>query len=78
MHRMATWMCVFMSIAGHASAQVTGPLAPALTPAQIQASQALAPKYDRSAAMERRGRPPSKIDPSVRSCRNPSMRSPTT
>ena len=52
MHRVATWMCVFMWIAVHASAQVTGPMAPALTPAQIQASRALAPKYDRSAAME--------------------------
>jgi hypothetical protein len=33
-------------------AQATGPVTPALTPAQIQTSQALAPKYDRSAAME--------------------------
>lgn len=40
------------AITGHASAQVTGPVAPALTPAQIQMSQALALKSDRSAAME--------------------------
>ena len=78
MHRMATWMCVFMWIAGHASAQVTGPLAPALTPAQIQASQALAPKYDRSAAMEQARQATFKDRPSARSRRNPSMRSPTT
>ena len=48
-------MWVFMWLmwmVGHASAQVTAPPAPALTPAQIQASQALAPKFDRSAAME--------------------------
>jgi pimeloyl-ACP methyl ester carboxylesterase len=37
---------------GYASAQVTGPVAPAITAAQIHASQALAPKYDRSTAME--------------------------
>ena len=34
-----------------AVAQPAGPLVPALTPEQIQASQALAPKFDRSAAM---------------------------
>jgi hypothetical protein len=38
-------------MAGYASAQVTAPLVPALTPEQINASQALAPKYDRAAAM---------------------------
>jgi hypothetical protein len=38
--------------AGPAAAQPTGPLVPALTPEQIKASQALAPKYDRAAAME--------------------------
>ena len=52
MQRVVTWMCVFMWMAGQASAQVTGPLAPAITPAQMQASQALARKYDRAAAME--------------------------
>jgi hypothetical protein len=35
-----------------AAAQSAGPLVPALTPEQIEASQALAPKYDRAAAME--------------------------
>jgi hypothetical protein len=35
-----------------AAAQPAGPLVPALTPEQIQASQALAPTYDRAAAME--------------------------
>jgi outer membrane protein assembly factor BamB len=34
------------------SAQAAGPVAPALTPEQIRASQALAPKFDRAAAME--------------------------
>ena len=52
MHRLATWLGVFFWMVGFASAQVSGPLAPALTPVQIQASQALAPKYDRSAAMD--------------------------
>jgi hypothetical protein len=33
------------------AAQPAGPLVPGLTPEQIQASQALAPKYDRAAAM---------------------------
>ena len=35
-----------------AAAQPAGPLVPGLTPEQIQASQALAPKFDRSAEME--------------------------
>jgi hypothetical protein len=35
-----------------AAAQPAGPLVPALTAEQIQASQALAPTYDRAAAME--------------------------
>ncbi len=52
MNRAMTWVLVLAWMAGSASAQVTGPLVPALTPAQVQASQALAPKYDRSAAME--------------------------
>lgn len=40
------------AFAGLAAAQPAGPLVPAVTPQQIEASQALAPKYDRSAAME--------------------------
>jgi hypothetical protein len=43
---------VVVAFAASASAQQAGPLAPGLTPQQIEASQALAPKYDRSAAME--------------------------
>jgi hypothetical protein len=35
-----------------AMAQPAGPLVPGLTPEQIERSQALAPKYDRAAAME--------------------------
>ena len=41
-----------LACAWPAAAQPTGPLVPALTPEQIKASQALAPKYDRAAAME--------------------------
>jgi hypothetical protein len=52
MKRAMTWVGVFMCMAGAASAQSTAPLAPALTPEQIKTSQALAPKYDRSAAMD--------------------------
>ena len=37
---------------GYGAAQAIGPVAPALTAAQIEASRAQAPKYDRSAAME--------------------------
>jgi hypothetical protein len=42
---------VIAAAAWPAAAQPAGPLVPALTPEQIQASQALAPKYDRAAAM---------------------------
>jgi hypothetical protein len=38
--------------ASPAAAQPAGPLVPGLTPEQVQASQALAPKFDRAAAME--------------------------
>jgi hypothetical protein len=44
---------VLAASAWPAAAQPAGPLVPALTPEQIQASEALAPKYDQSAAMER-------------------------
>jgi hypothetical protein len=44
---------VLVSLTGSAAAQVTPPVAPALTPEQIAASRALAPKYDRAAAMDR-------------------------
>ena len=39
--------------AGPAAAQVTGPVAPALTPEQIARSESLAPKVDESAAREK-------------------------
>ena len=52
MHRIVASVGVFMWMTGYTAAQAPGPLAPALTPAQIQASQALAPKYDRSAGMD--------------------------
>jgi hypothetical protein len=48
----AVIVIVLAACAWPAAAQPSGPLVPALTPAQIQASQALAPKYDRAAAME--------------------------
>jgi len=50
--RAAVGATVLAASAGPAAAQPAGPLVPGLTPEQIQASQALAPKYDRSAAME--------------------------
>jgi uncharacterized damage-inducible protein DinB len=40
------------SPAARAHAQVTGTVAPSLTPAQIKASESLAPKFDESAAKE--------------------------
>src|SRR5262245_19102340 len=53
MNRAMTCVGVLVWMAGFASAQGTGPLVPALTPAQIEASQALARKYDRSAEMDK-------------------------
>ena len=46
---------VFVSlvITAPALAQVAGPVAPALTPEQIRSSEALAPKFDESAAREK-------------------------
>jgi hypothetical protein len=41
-------------LAASASAQVKGPVAPALTPEQIALSESMAPKFDESAARERR------------------------
>ena len=43
---------VLAAVVSPAAAQPAGPLVPGLTPEQIQASQALAPKFDRSAEME--------------------------
>jgi hypothetical protein len=43
---------VVAAFVSSAAAQPAGSLVPALTPQQIDASQALAPQYDRSAAME--------------------------
>lgn len=42
-----------MLIATPAAAQVSGPVAPALTPDQITSSQSIAPKFDESAAREK-------------------------
>jgi hypothetical protein len=50
--RTAVIASLVAACAWPATAQPAGPLVPALTPAQIEASQALAPKFDRSAAME--------------------------
>ena len=45
-------LCMLALPALPATAQPSGPLVPALTPGQIQASQQLAPQYDRAPAME--------------------------
>jgi hypothetical protein len=45
-------VCMLAVWAWPAAAQPSGPVVPALTPEQIQASQALAPQYDRAAVME--------------------------
>ncbi len=50
--RAAVFASVLAASAWPAAAQPAGALVPALTPEQIQTSQAMAPKYDRSAAME--------------------------
>lgn len=42
-----------MCVASPAAAQVSGPVAPALTAEQITSSESLAPKFDESAARER-------------------------
>jgi hypothetical protein len=47
-----TFAILFAITAWPAAAQSTGPAAPALTPEQIKASQAMAPQFDRAAAME--------------------------
>ena len=44
---------VSLVITAPALAQVAGPVAPALTPEQIRSSEALAPKFDESAAREK-------------------------
>jgi hypothetical protein len=44
---------MLLLIATRAAAQVPGPVAPALTPEQIAASESLAPKFDESAAREK-------------------------
>jgi hypothetical protein len=51
MLRGSTVAAVLLGLSLPAAAQITGPVAPALTPEQIQSSQALAPKFDRSSAM---------------------------
>jgi hypothetical protein len=50
------WTVAFMVIlmSRPANAQVMGPVAPALTPEQIQASESMAPKFDESAAREKK------------------------
>jgi hypothetical protein len=61
--RAALTTSVITACAWPAAAQPSGPVVPALTSQQIEASQALAPRYDRAAAMNQareqtfRGRP---------------------
>jgi hypothetical protein len=53
MKRTCRLAFTLMLIATPAAAQVSGPVAPALTPDQITSSQSLAPKFDESAAREK-------------------------
>ncbi len=53
MKRTCRFAFTLMLIATPAAAQVSGPVAPALTPDQIESSQSLAPKFDESAAREK-------------------------
>jgi hypothetical protein len=53
MTRICSLAFTLMLIAMPATAQVAGPVAPALTPEQIQSSESLAPKFDESAAREK-------------------------
>src|SRR5687768_2204803 len=53
MKRIYSLAIVLVVISGPAMAQVAPPVAPALTPEQITASEALAPKYDESATREK-------------------------
>ena len=53
MTRVSSHAVASMLIATPAAAQVTGPVAPALTAEQIAASEAQAPKFDESAAREK-------------------------
>jgi hypothetical protein len=53
MKRSCCLTFVSILIAMPARAQVSGPVAPALTPEQIRSSEALAPRFDESAAREK-------------------------
>jgi len=53
MKRTCRLAFTLMLIATPAAAQLSGPVAPALTPDQIKSSQSLAPKFDESAAREK-------------------------
>ena len=53
MKRICCFAFASMVIAVPAVGQVTAPVAPALTPEQIRASESLAPKFDESAAREK-------------------------
>jgi hypothetical protein len=53
MTRIYSLALISILMAAPAIAQVTGPVAPALTAEQIKSSESLAPKFDQSAAMEK-------------------------
>jgi hypothetical protein len=53
MKRFSVLVLGSMLMAVPAKAQVAGPVAPALTPEQIKASESMAPKFDESAAREK-------------------------
>ncbi len=54
MRRICSLALILILVAMPANAQVMGPVAPALTPEQIKASESLAPKFDESAAREKK------------------------
>ena len=53
MTRIGTLLILFLSTGASAAAQVKDPMTPGLTAEQIAASEALAPKFDESAAREK-------------------------
>ena len=53
MKRIRIHAFLLVLVAMPAAAQVSGPVAPALTPDQIKSSESLAPKFDESAAREK-------------------------
>jgi hypothetical protein len=53
MKRICSLALLLMLVAMPAAGQISGPVAPALTPEQIKSSESLAPKFDESATREK-------------------------